>query len=117
MFRRAKPSGRGLGNFKGEAMAKKPKEKKQGCPKCESTEFSTDDKSEKRFCTKCRHVWVPGLIDVATRPDLVMAQVQTENFALKLEIDKLRKRLKEVEALLPEPAAKDKTELDPIFDL
>ena len=115
MFRRARPSGRGLGNFKGEAMAKKPKEKKQGCPKCESTEFSTDDKSEKRFCTKCRHVWVPGLIDVATRPDLVMAQVQTENFALKLEIDKLRKNLKAAEALLPKKDVPTKDE--EIFDL
>lgn len=67
------------------------------CPKCGCPEFSVaTDKSNKHYCEKCPHVWIPGL-EGLKRTDLLLKQSQDENVALKAEISVLRKRLKAFE--------------------
>ena len=66
---------------------------KEACPKCKGQKFSEATDSEKRYCAKCGHVWVPGF-DGLTRTDLLLKQAQEENLKLKQEIGKLRAKLK-----------------------
>jgi len=70
--------------------------KKETCPKCDSVEFSkASDKSNKRYCSTCSHVWVPGM-DGLKRTDLLLKLAQEENLKLKAEIAKLRSKSNDV---------------------
>jgi Zn-finger nucleic acid-binding protein len=70
--------------------------KKEACPKCTSEIFAkAEDASSKRYCSKCRHVWVPGF-DGLKRTDLLLKQAQEENIRLKDEIIKLRKQVSDL---------------------
>lgn len=67
--------------------------KKESCPKCSSEDFvKAEDSSNKRYCNKCKHVWVPGFSDLK-RTDLLLKHAQEENVRLKAEVTKLRKQL------------------------
>lgn len=67
------------------------KPKPPECPKCKSDKIVVaTDKSNKHYCQKCNHVWVPG-VDAMKREDLALAHYKKENLALTSEIDALRK--------------------------
>lgn len=72
-------------------MSKNQKAEKTKCQRCDSTEIAVAvDHSNKHYCQKCQHVWVPGL-EGMKREDVLITHLKTENMGIKLEIDKLRK--------------------------
>lgn len=66
---------------------------KEECPRCESLDVAmATDKSNKRYCGQCNHVWVPGF-ESLKRTDLLLKKAQQENLALHEEVARLRKSL------------------------
>jgi transposase-like protein len=65
--------------------------KKESCPKCTSEKYSVaKDKSNKHYCEKCNHVWVPGF-EGLKRSDLLLKKAQGEVMLMTEELTKLRK--------------------------
>ena len=52
------------------------------CERCGSKEFAIEDKTDKRFCSKCRHVWLS-----MDEKDLQILALKKENGYLQ---DKIR---------------------------
>ncbi len=66
--------------------------KKESCPQCESSQFAVaTDKSNKHYCSKCAHVWIPGggLNGVESR----LKTALSENAELRIKCSRLEKKL------------------------
>lgn len=93
-------------------MSKKEKPK---CQRCESTEVThATDHSNKHYCLKCQHVWVPGL-EGLKREDVLITHLKTENMGIKLEIEKLRKENLDLKAQVKSLKGEEPTSEDEIF--
>lgn len=58
------------------------------CERCGSKEFAIEHKTDKRFCAKCRHVWLAmdkkDLMILALKKDLAFKQNEITNLQHKL---------------------------------
>jgi len=68
-------------------MSKKSAEKvlEECCVKCGSKEFAIEFKTEKRFCGKCRHVWL-----AMDEKDLMILALKKEISLLQGKLTKLQ---------------------------
>lgn len=99
-------------------MAKPDKEK---CQKCGSFEFSIalakdgkPDPNGKRYCSKCQHVWVPGL-EGMKRSDVVLHQAQKEVRDLKDALTAERSKVKALETEIRKLKGEPEPTEDEIF--
>lgn len=67
--------------------------KNERCPKCQSSEFAiAADPSQKRYCNKCRNVWLPK-----TAAEIELDYAEEELVKLRVENNFLRDRVRDLE--------------------